>query len=150
MALKIFKLKIRLFLIILVTTMGMTLNGQNLKEHQWKNRLVLIITSDSESETYTSQIEAFNINGQEFDERKLIIYKVLPNKYKVENSEDNSWVSDSRLYTLYNSNDKDFKIILIGLDGHIKIEQSELLTTKDLFATIDSMPMRRSELRNKP
>jgi len=150
MALKIFKLKNRLFLIILITTMSMALNGQNLKEHQWKNRLVLIITSGSESETYTAQIEAFNINSQEFNERKLIIYKVLPNKYKVENSEDNSWVSDSRLYTLYNSNDKDFKIILIGLDGHIKIEQSELLTTKDLFATIDSMPMRRSELRNKP
>ena len=150
MALKIFKLKNRLFLIILITTMAMTLNGQNLKEHLWENRIVLIITSGSESETYTSQIEAFNINSQEFDARKLIIYKVLPNKYKVENSEDNSWVSDSRLYTLYNSNDKDFKIILIGLDGNIKIEQSELLTTKDLFATIDSMPMRRSELRNKP
>ena len=150
MALKIFKLKNRLFLIILITTMAMTLNGQNLKEHLWENRIVLIITSGSESETYTSQIEAFNINSQEFDERKLIIYKVLPNKYKVENSEDNSWVSDSRLYALYNSNDKDFKIILIGLDGNIKIEQSELLTTKDLFATIDSMPMRRSELRNKP
>ena len=150
MALKIFKLKNRLFLIILITTMAMTLNGQNLKEHLWEYRIVLIITSGSESETYTSQIEAFNINSQEFDERKLIIYKVLPNKYKVENSEDNSWVSDSRLYALYNSNDKDFKIILIGLDGNIKIEQSELLTTKDLFATIDSMPMRRSELRNKP
>ena len=150
MALKIFKLKNRLFLIILIATMAMTLNGQNLKEHLWENRIVLIITSGSESETYTSQIEAFNINSQEFDERKLIIYKVLPNKYKVENSEDNSWVSDSRLYALYNSNDKDFKIILIGLDGNIKIEQSELLTTKDLFATIDSMPMRRSELRNKP
>ncbi len=143
-------MRTQLFFYLICLTMSMALTGQNLKEHQWKNRLVLIITSDSESETYTSQIEAFSINGQEFDERKLIIYKVLPNKYKVENSEDNSWVSDSRLYTLYNSKDKDFKIILIGLDGNIKIEQSELLTTKDLFATIDSMPMRRSELRNKP
>ncbi len=143
-------MRTQLFFYLICLTMSMALTGQNLKEHQWKNRLVLIITSDSESETYTSQIEAFNINGQEFDERKLIIYKVSPNKYKVENSDDNSWVSDSKLYTLYNSNDKDFKIILIGLDGHIKIEQSELLTTKDLFATIDSMPMRRSELRNKP
>ncbi len=142
-------MRTQLFFYLICLTMSMALTGQNLKEHQWKNRLVLIITSDSESETYTSQIEAFNINSQEFNERKLIIYKIFPDKYKVDTPEDNSWVLDSKLYTKYNSNARDFKIMLIGLDGGVKLEQHKVLTSKELFSTIDSMPMRSSELRNK-
>ncbi len=64
-------------------------------------------------------------------------------------TKDNSWVLDSKLYTKYNSNARDFKIMLIGLDGGVKLEQHKVLTSKELFSTIDSMPMRSSELRNK-
>jgi len=144
-----FKTKNQIFLILLCITMSMALNGQNLNKHQWKNRVILIITNDLESETYASQTQGFNTNNQEFKERKLIIYKVLPNKYKVDTPKKNSWVLDPKLYTKYNSNARDFKIILIGLDGGIKLEQHKVLTTKELFSTIDSMPMRSSELRNK-
>ena len=140
---------LRIFLISIGITMAVTLHGQSLKEHLWKNRVVLIITSDSGSEIYTSQIEAFNIDSQEFEERKLIIYKIFPDKYKVDTPKDNSWVLDSKLYTKYNSNARDFKIMLIGLDGGVKLEQHKVLTSKELFSTIDSMPMRSSELRNK-
>ncbi len=128
----------------------MALTGQNLTEHQWTNRVILIITNNSKSQTYASQIKEFNMHIQEFEERKLITYKVLPRKHKLENSDDNSWMKDSELYIKYNPTNSDFKIILIGLDGGIKIEQNKLLTTKELFATIDSMPMRRAEIRNQP
>ncbi len=144
-----FKTKNQIFLILLCITMSMALNGQNLNKHQWKNRVILIIANDLESETYASQTQEFKANNQEFEERKLIIYKVLPNKYKIDIPEDNSWVRDSKFYTKYNSNARDFKIILIGLDGAVKLEQHQVLTTKELFSTIDSMPMRSSELRNK-
>jgi 5-formaminoimidazole-4-carboxamide-1-beta-D-ribofuranosyl 5'-monophosphate synthetase len=130
--------------------MSMALYGQNLTEHQWTNRVILIIANDSKSQTYASQIKEFNLHIQELEERKLITYKVLPHKHKLENSEGNSWVKGSELYIKYNTTNRDFKMILIGLDGRIKIEQNKLLTTKELFAAIDSMPMRRAELRNKP
>ncbi len=128
----------------------MALTGQNLKEHQWKNRVVLIITNDSESQNYASQLQEFNMHIQEFEARKLIYYKVLPNKHKLESNTDNSWVKDSDLYSKYNPVNSAFRLILIGLDGSIKINQNELLTTKALFETIDAMPMRRGEIKNKP
>ncbi len=128
----------------------MALTGQNLSEHRWTNRVILIIATDLESEIYASQTQEFNTNNQEFEERKLIIYTIFTNKYKLENSKDNAWIKDSELYTTYNPTNSAFKVILIGLDGSIKIEQNKLLTSKELFATIDSMPMRRAEIRNKP
>tara|TARA_R100001369_G_C3253320_1_gene156576 strand:+ start:178 stop:570 length:393 start_codon:yes stop_codon:yes gene_type:complete len=130
--------------------MALTLNGQNLKGHLWKNRVVLIITNDSESENYASQLEEFKMHNQEFEERKLIVYKILPNKYKLQSNTDNSWVKSSDLYIKYKPTNSAFRLILIGLDGGIKIEQNELLTAKELFLTIDAMPMRRAEIKNEP
>jgi hypothetical protein len=143
-------LKNKLASIIITTTMAISLNGQNLKGHLWKNRVILIITTDSESENYVSQLEEFKMHNQEFEERKLIAYKVLPNKYKLQSNTDNSWVKDSDLHATYNPSNSDFRLILIGLDGGIKIEQNVLLTAKELFLTIDAMPMRRAEIKNEP
>lgn len=42
----------------------------------------------------------------------------------------------------------DFEIILIGLDGRIKLRQSQFLLDEDLLRIIDAMPMRRNEIKN--
>ena len=67
-------LKQQLFLILLcITALSMSLNGQNLKQHQWKHRVILIIANATENDNYKSQLEEFNIDNEEFKERKLII-----------------------------------------------------------------------------
>ncbi len=43
----------------------------------------------------------------------------------------------------------DFTVILVGKDGSEKLRSQNLLTTEKLFALIDSMPMRRGEMRNQ-
>ena len=42
--------------------------------------------------------------------------------------------------------DTAFEVILIGLDGGEKLRQTKVLETDKLFAIIDGMPMRRSEI----
>ena len=44
---------------------------------------------------------------------------------------------------------EDFEVILIGLDGGIKLQRTKILTKEDLFKITDSMPMRRDELTRK-
>jgi putative N-acetylmannosamine-6-phosphate epimerase len=44
-------------------------------------------------------------------------------------------------------NETGFEVILIGKDGGVKKRKTELMTTEELFAIIDSMPMRQSEMR---
>lgn len=45
--------------------------------------------------------------------------------------------------------DSGFEILLIGLDGGVKLRQDKVIDAETLFARIDAMPMRRQELENK-
>lgn len=124
------------------------MKAQELEKHQWKNRIVLILSNDKESELVKSQLKEFDGKSAGLKERKLIIYQVLPNSYRILNSGNKEWISGSELYQKYNTKSYDFRVVLIGLDGEEKLQQDEVLTTEKLFSVIDSMPMRRAEIRN--
>ncbi len=124
------------------------LNAQDLSKHQWKNRLVLILTNDTTNTNYENQLKAFEAETEGMKERKLLVYHITPTQYCTEN-ENKKWHNSSKLYTNYKQTNAPFEVILIGLDGRIKLTQNEVLTTDKLFAIIDGMPMRRAELRRK-
>ena len=42
-----------------------------------------------------------------------------------------------------------FEVVLIGLDGGVKLRKESPLSKEDLYAIIDGMPMRRAELNRK-
>mgnify|MGYP003671737272 FL=1 len=127
--------------------------AQDLKKHQWESRVVIIASQNEDSRTYQEQITEFNSLPEEFKERKIIVYQVLPDKYKLTDyqikGKDFEWISSPALFDKFVNNKLDFMVILIGLDGGIKLEKTEVLTTTELFATIDVMPMRRAEMKNK-
>ena len=135
--------------LLLLVTFLFTSNAycQDLKEHQWKNRLVLIITKDLTSNIFKRQNETLASKTEELKQRKILIYKIIPENYQFEYSNKNT-IQNDKMFRKYNKADSMFKLILIGLDGGIKLEQTEFLSTEKLFAIIDGMPMRRSEIRN--
>ncbi|WP_431156691.1 DUF4174 domain-containing protein [Winogradskyella poriferorum] len=120
--------------------------AQELKDYKWKNRLVLVIGNNTNNTTFTQQLEVLENDNQGLNERRLKLFKVLPNKYQLD---EEVWVEGSLIFDKYNANKDPFRIILIGLDGGIKLSQSTVISKKDLFDLIDSMPMRSSELRSK-
>ena len=46
-----------------------TFNGQNLKKHQWENRVLLIISSQEDSKKVTQQIQLLKGKCQDLRER---------------------------------------------------------------------------------
>ena len=72
------------------------------------------------------------------------------NKLNLEilNSENSKTFENHDLWDRYNQRGDSFRLILIGLDGGVKLNQRTIINRKTLFSIIDSMPMRRSELRN--
>lgn len=125
--------------------------GQNLNEHRWKNRILIIQASDELSDKYRDQLREFNAVDKELKERKLVVYTIVGDKYKVTSYQnkisDNSWEATNGLFGDLLDNDYDFRVILVGLDGGIKLEKTTVLIRKELFNIIDSMPMRMNELR---
>ncbi|MCA0132581.1 DUF4174 domain-containing protein [Winogradskyella alexanderae] len=124
----------------------MQLKAQNLDDYKWKNRIVLIISTDENSEDLIEQNKLLETDKEGLKERRLLLINVLPTKYKLH---AHKWESGSKLYDLYNAKKASFKIILIGLDGGVKLEQMTPLKKQGLFDIIDTMPMRRAELRDK-
>jgi len=128
--------------------MASSCQAQNLKTHKWQNRLLLIISEDKSNINFQNQIKHLQSHKEHLTERKLLIYKVLPNKY-IKGLENEELKLSNDLYKKYNSKLKSFKVVLIGLDGRVKLKQSEIISIEKLDGIIDAMPMRINELRQK-
>jgi hypothetical protein len=59
------------------------------------------------------------------------------------------WIKGDQAFLKYNQSEESFKVLLIGLDGGVKINQNEPIFLENLKEIIDRMPMRRSEIENK-
>ena len=120
--------------------------AQTLKTLQWQNRLILVMADDTSNLNFKKQITHLTKNKEALTERKLIIYKVLPNQYS-KGLEIVELKSSNDLNKKYNPKQKPFKVVLIGLDGRVKLEQTEIITIEQLKSIIDAMPMRKNEMR---
>lgn len=124
--------------------------GQDFEKHKWKNRIVLLITTDINSDDYNRQIAIFKSKNKELKERKIIVYKIIPEYYQLKHSNSNEFIiQNDKILEKYNKTDAVFQIVLIGLDGGVKLRENDYLSPEKLFAIIDGMPMRKSEIRNK-
>ena len=140
-------------LIIVILLLSLNLTGQKLDKHKWNNRILIVQANTGSMIKYQRQINLFDNLEVEFEERKLIVYEVIGNKYRsinyVETSKKSEWkIIESSFRKFLGDTDK-FRIILIGLDGSIKLQKTELLEGNKLFDKIDSMPMRKVELSKR-
>ena len=129
------------------------LNGfsQILEDYQWQNRILIIKTIDSTSSIYINQLKEFKNSFDELKDRKLIVYQIVNSKYSAVNyinSERKSGIVSNQLHKNILNSESHFEVLLIGLDGTEKLRKNTLLKRHDLFAIIDRMPMRKSEIRN--
>ena len=121
---------------------------QHLNKHQWKDRLLLAISDSYENIALQKQLTLFKDTEKELIERKLLIYQITPSDYKkgLQNSKP---LKGSSLYQQYNQEKKDFKLILIGLDGGVKETYFSPTPPAEIYGVIDQMPMRQQELRKQ-
>ena len=123
------------------------LSAQDLSVHKWENRLLIVLTEDTEDILYMKQLEELSNCREGMENRKLIVYQSTPDKFQTGLETKEKWQNSSEIYKKYNGNKPGFQVLLIGLDGGIKMDQSEILTCEKLFGTIDTMPMRKAEMR---
>lgn len=130
-----------LMLILFFTS---TLYSQNMEQHQWKNRVIILYAEDQYQDLLEQQFNVLNDNPILLVERKLVIYKCNQESclfYDLSN--------DVQVLPKLEMKQKEFQFTLIGLDGSVKLSSQELVTKDQLFALIDSMPMRKQEIKQK-
>jgi hypothetical protein len=122
------------------------LHAQNLSQHLWKNRVILILSEDNAA--FQRQMLAFKANEKGMYERSLIVYHLKSDEYEQVMPKGDVQRS-MNLFKKNNQANVSFELILIGLDGGIKLRQKEFLSCEKLFAIIDSMPMRSADIKNR-
>jgi hypothetical protein len=142
------KTRVLIIAIVILLISSTTMSAQDLSSHEWKDRLLIILTSDNSKKLYSDQMEILNEDIKGLKERKLVIYSVMPNQYK-KGIQTEKWIQSNLLNDRFREDKKSFEVILMGLDGGIKLRQSEVLSLEKLYGTIDAMPMRRNEIQNK-
>jgi len=141
-----------LFLVSISCLLSSNILAQNLTEHQWENRILIIHTTDKNSDLYQKQIHEFTNTHEDLKDRKMVIYLVVNKQYQLidyVNDKQGEWRNINGKFKGISFKNHSFKIALIGLDGRVKLEKEEILEKSELFQIIDSMPMRADELRNR-
>lgn len=143
----------RICFLLLAFILFQNLNGQNLDSHRWKNRVLIVKTQEIPSDKYKAQLEVFKEADASLADRKLVLYMITGGTYRLVDFDDGIKKESDELpisakqTVLADGND--FEVLLIGLDGGIKLRQTKVLTIGELFNLIDSMPMRRAEIRRR-
>lgn len=119
--------------------------SQNLEKHQWKERVLLIVADNAENINLAKQLEELRSDIEGLNERKLVVYQFFKDYYKYGLVNEIKGEREPNNKKYHNSS-KSFEIVLIGLDGGVKYKTTEFLDNSSLFAIIDGMPMRRTEL----
>lgn len=133
--------------ILLISLLFNSLNLQDtvgkLDDLKWKNRLVLYFPQDEKSE-----FEFADSLLAELKDRKVAYFII---KEKSVDSNIPIRFSESyqkALLKRYKMGSKTDCFVLLGLDGGVKLKREEELNWELILKTIDSMPMRISEIKN--
>lgn len=146
-------LPIFLFLTLFFPFTMMFLGAQNLEGFRWQNRIVIVKSNLGATSQYQKQLQEFENAQAELSERKMVAFYITDESYKMIDYTKGAASKSDKLSTLF-ANDvlnkqHDFEVVLIGLDGGVKLRQTELLTKEQLFQLIDSMPMRANEIKRR-
>lgn len=142
-----------LYLSLLIMSLNTSL-AQQLDELKWKNRVLILKSTNKNNELISRQLEAFENDKDGMVERKLVVYVIQGNdirfidfksKQPKQMDKENIRKSGQKLFETKSESE----VILIGLDGTVKLRQTDFLPLENLFTRIDGMPMRRAEIRGK-
>ena len=112
----------------------------DLKEHRWKDRVILIFAAHEEVEDYQTMSRALADQSESVEERDLVIYHLLL---------DGESEAAAELEAELELDVEEFYIVLIGKDGGIKMQSDQALEPRAIFDRIDGMPMRQREIRQR-
>ncbi|MBP2832942.1 DUF4174 domain-containing protein [Aquimarina sp. U1-2] len=117
-------------------------------KHLWKHRIIVIFTDSFLNTTFQKQKLELQAYPQDIKDRKLVMYVVTPKSYQFGLQRTSLLSTDIEFLSTFNSDQSPFKIVLIGLDGNVKLSCKDDLQASDIFNRIDQMPMRKNELKN--
>ena len=139
------------FILLLSSIMMLKFVGaQNLDDHLWKDRVILLFASSPQQPHFQEQLGILTKEAEEVTARELVLYTIFPERGQQPGGGALSFTQARGLFHTYGiTPGAGFAFLLIGKDGTEKLRKKEPVSAQELFSLIDSMPMRQAEMRRK-
>ncbi len=116
---------------------------------RWDYRPLLIFTPSADDPRLSRQTTLLADDAAGLADRRLAVYVVEMGRVFTTFGAPDPDADAKSLRQRFRVPDATFRVVLIGLDGGAKLTTDEPVGTDTLFDTIDAMPMRRRELRER-
>ncbi|MEQ8524923.1 DUF4174 domain-containing protein [Gracilimonas sp.] len=142
------------FLMLILFSLGITnIHAQDfenfdLNDYKWENRILIVFSPNTFNADYQNQSNELQKAESGVKERDLEVFYALKQSSASAKGQILPEAVTQNLRAQFNVSPSDFTTILIGKDGTEKLRSDESLSTKKLFEEIDSMPMRKLEMKN--
>lgn len=130
------RLAVTLLLALINPVFTMPLQASLLKEHLWKNRVIITFSSSVEEPELLALQKQIDEKTCAFTDRNFVHIDLLQGTEEFDEMSQHFAVSNTG-----------FQLLLLGKDGGVKLRSSTALL-EDIFSLIDTMPMRRREMKD--
>jgi len=115
-------------------------------ELTWEKRVLLVFAPDEQYAGLRRQNAMLEAIGDGLVERDMTVIRAFADgRVSVDGQFDAQ--SASSFYRRFEVGRDEFRVILVGKDGGVKLDRNLAVSGDELFALIDSMPMRRYEMQ---
>jgi hypothetical protein len=116
---------------------------------KWKKRLLLVFAPQSSDPLFAALQREISTRMNEVEDRDLVIFEILELGASRMNGAELDPHTAASLRKRFDVSPKAFALILVGKDSGIKLKRDDFNGLEEIFRLIDSMPMRRNEMRHK-
>lgn len=129
----------------IILSIGIQMNPVD--KHKWKERVLIVTASSPSNVGYKRQDQLLTKGKKGMKDRDLVIYRLYVDHWLDPKNEIISEQEARAIYENYNIDPDTFSVVLIGKDGGVKMDKNDIVSTREIFQLIDSMPMRQQEVR---
>ena len=123
--------------------------GNPVKKHLWKQRVLIVTASSPTNVGFKRQNQLLEKGKKGMKERDLVIYRLYEDHWLDPSNDLLDNEEAEAIYADYGIESGTFSVTLIGKDGTVKLRSEDIVSTREVFQLIDSMPMRQHEMQKE-
>jgi len=120
----------------------------SMQDYAWSHRPLLVFAPSPDHELVRAQRARVEAVAEGFEERDMIFIAVYDDVVEVEEVRLDG-ESAAALRDRFNIERGEAAVLLVGKDTGVKRRSAEAVAMQDIFAQVDSMPMRQQEMRRQ-
>lgn len=120
--------------------------GPDMQSFVWKNRPVVVLAPTPDDPLVADQASRLSSHGAGLAERDMVVITVAGSEVRID-GKPAAGMDAEAVRTRFGVTRDERAVLLIGKDGGVKLRRDTAVDPHALFALIDTMPMRRREMR---